>query len=279
MFLFLLLCAGADAQTKQDEFIFRVDNFPARHDWNYATDPNETGHLTYSSGSEYFLLSDSHDDLFLDSLVEVSGDTIEYRSHWSLDPIKHLTVVFDPAPKRIRSLEYYVDSNVYGETNQTYYIHIENVDVVETPFTFECTLKGNDILAHNFLDSNRHYLFTQSGGQSWEDIGKTRDTVLSSSEVYFSLPKPHLLSVSRGNDLARGQLLLYPQPARNRLYVISSIELRPSSIIISDMLGRPVPTISIKGDIKDLEIDITSLSPGIYWLRAGGEMLKFVVAR
>jgi hypothetical protein len=45
------------------------------------------------------------------------------------------------------------------------------------------------------------------------------------------------------------------------------------------MLGRTIGKYSANSTNDILQMDVSAIPPGIYWLRAGGEMRKFVIQR
>ena len=68
---------------------------------------------------------------------------------------------------------------------------------------------------------------------------------------------------------------VYPNPARDRVYVDLGDEFRNTSIQLFNMQGKLLHQEIPSNNLT--EISVTSLSPGIYFLRAGTRSKKFVV--
>jgi hypothetical protein len=75
---------------------------------------------------------------------------------------------------------------------------------------------------------------------------------------------------------AAARLQIYPQPAGNLLTVSFPGSMdAPSSVVINDLEGRVLRSIPVVGRTS-FAIDISSLPPGMYWMRAGSAAAHFV---
>jgi hypothetical protein len=75
-----------------------------------------------------------------------------------------------------------------------------------------------------------------------------------------------------------GGINLYPNPSRNVLYVeLLDAKLLNENLELIDMHGRVVKT--LRADQAKLEINTTELSSGIYTLKIGARLIKFVVEK
>jgi hypothetical protein len=83
-------------------------------------------------------------------------------------------------------------------------------------------------------------------------------------------------------QLSQSHFTLYPNPAGKELK-IKNAELRVKEVVIYDLFGRRVllskdgrQKSEVGGRKSEMTINISSLSPGIYLLKAGNEIRKFV---
>lgn len=71
------------------------------------------------------------------------------------------------------------------------------------------------------------------------------------------------------------RLLAYPNPSKNRLYVKGLTATAP--VLIFDIFGKEITQVSIKNNSDNLvEIDISPLRKGVYFLQSDGLQLKFI---
>jgi hypothetical protein len=71
------------------------------------------------------------------------------------------------------------------------------------------------------------------------------------------------------------RLMLYPQPAKDRLTIVFPKSKSPSSsLVIYNINARALVVLPVTG--KNMSIDIAALPAGIYWLRTGEVMASFV---
>ena len=75
------------------------------------------------------------------------------------------------------------------------------------------------------------------------------------------------------NDIKQAEIKVYPSPAEKYIYVDSD-SWNKSDIIITNILGQVVKDISFEG-IRT-SIDVADLKSGIYFVKSGDSVVKFV---
>ncbi|HQE11777.1 MAG TPA: T9SS type A sorting domain-containing protein [Flavipsychrobacter sp.] len=81
-------------------------------------------------------------------------------------------------------------------------------------------------------------------------------------------PKPDPVGVK---EVSNSQITIYPNPTKGYLY-LSSTPRPNTAFSITDITGRQL----LQGVVKDNSISVQSLQPGLYLLRIGTEVLRFV---
>lgn len=278
LFILCLACITVSAQAQQTTFTLRIDSLPCLHTYYYQTDPNETGHLTYSSDTIPDILDHSFEAIFDDQNAQRTGDTLIFRSKKFVYPNKYLTVIFDILPKHIKSIEYGEVVSDGSEQKETHYFKIDNPLLIETAFAFESSLEGTQILDHAVRDSNYKYLYVQSGNQSWTDIFDFRDSVIPASQVFFSLSKSPLLSTYSSQDTQKRTIEVFPNPTTGTLFVSIPESDLGNEVVLTDLLGKVRLSVP-KGENDVLQVDVTALTSGMYWLRLGSQTQKIIVQK
>lgn len=96
-------------------------------------------------------------------------------------------------------------------------------------------------------------------------------TTGNSGLIHIYNPDPNY-SISTGiNSLTKNVISIYPNPASDVLNIKSESSLTNIEYTISDYTGRTLKA----GELQD-KIDISWLKPGIYFLTAEGETIKFI---
>ncbi len=85
------------------------------------------------------------------------------------------------------------------------------------------------------------------------------------------------------NDLQSANILVYPSPANNVLFVeASGYKSLPLQVTLTDLLGRDIISKQINSKQVKEEFDVTNLKNGIYFITlsndAGSKSIKFVVS-
>jgi hypothetical protein len=75
-------------------------------------------------------------------------------------------------------------------------------------------------------------------------------------------------------------LKLFPNPAKTQINLFSTTNLKGSTIIISDAIGRTIQVNRINEDNKELLLDLQSFESGVYFLQIqkpeGKVTLRFI---
>lgn len=197
--------------------------------------------------------------------------------------------------------------NITGVVTQTYTLVIRNgacfkdtsltihVDTMPTfrfkADTFLCQGQGTTIFAFNPKSYGYRYLWSN---------GSTTDSLVTgplyTSQLYYVtiskgacvkdsseiIVKVHECNTGIENYTDALQIKVFPDPVDSRLLLQSSLPFEKSNIlIITDMMGRKVYSESIGTlEANQLEINVSSLAPGIYFLQLqtnkGTVVAKFI---
>lgn len=76
------------------------------------------------------------------------------------------------------------------------------------------------------------------------------------------------------NDLVKNTLFAYPNPVKDKLFVI--INSNSNILEISNVLGKIIDKQIVQDNQTELSIDVTSLSSGVYFIKNGTEIAKFI---
>jgi len=79
------------------------------------------------------------------------------------------------------------------------------------------------------------------------------------------------IGVSGVDEVINSRLSLYPNPSKDYLY-LSTTPSPNTAYTITDITGRQL----LQGVVKDNLISVQALQPGLYLLRIGTEVLRFV---
>lgn len=272
-----IACIISSARAQQTMFNLRVDSLPSLHRSYYLTDPNQTGHLTHKDDTVTDVFNKTFGANFFNEYASRNGDTVVFRTKEFTYPSKYLEMVLDTIPLYIKSMKYSEIVFNVGDHVETYYLKIDNIQLQETGFAFECIIDGAQILEHSVRDSNYNYVSIISGNQSWTDIYEFADSVTSASRIYFLIGKSSLLSTHPSPTQENENLHVYPNPTTGTLFV-SLPEQRGSEVVFMDVLGRTLFSLPAR-ETGTLQLDLSSLTSGIYWLRVGSEMQKIIIQR
>ena len=276
----LCFCSFAHAQGATS-FTLEIDSLPGLHIWNNNVDPNETGKLTNEQGSENMYIFSQNDMLCENKKTTHSGDTVIFTNkiQSSTEPSGTLTLIFD-GHDHLRKFEFtMVTYNNYD--HQIYYLfRAEDIQMIETPDAFQWQLTGDEILKHNIFDTSYEYKYYLSGGQSFAGIYVSKkDSIVAGSSVFFTITKDFLQNLGVSTNQGKNTLSLYPTPVATVLTVDVPNSMEVKTISVLDILGRSMISSPIDRMNNKLEMNVSSLPPGIYYLRAGDQMQKFVIQR
>lgn len=128
---------------------------------------------------------------------------------------------------------------------------------------------------YNFLQTNKvyereslvysNYLFDS------EDLSYSLtwlENRLEFLDIYFG----NILSINKEGSLAKNDLIIYPNPATDRVYISSSFFLIGNNFKIYNNLGQ----VMIEGVIADNNISVERLKKGFYFIITGNSLQKFI---
>ena len=183
---------------------------------------------------------------------------------------------------------YLVFDSITNVVDTFNYFVLGNSD--EESFAFSKGELGEDLnkleisLDQDALISSRFYYlksdqYNYSGGGIHRSSTHFRRTVPTS---YFTVTfyKHATISLVGANSTANNDFTINPNPTNKKISIslpkdqISELEVR-----VFDVLGKEVSIIHISHSTFPLDLDVSSLPPGIYYLRAGNQMEKFVIQR
>jgi hypothetical protein len=97
------------------------------------------------------------------------------------------------------------------------------------------------------------------------------DSGFISSESFIVTDSSNICSPLAVNEISKGRIIVYPNPARNQLYVRLTEDL---PVDIYDITGRQIMHLAPQHD--QFMIDVSTLTNGVYILRAGKYSLSFI---
>jgi spore coat protein H len=128
---------------------------------------------------------------------------------------------------------------------------------------------------YNFLQTNKiyereslvysNYLFDN------EDLSYTL-TWLENRLEYLDIYFREFLSINEGGSLVKTEIIIYPNPATDRIYISSSISLPGTNFKIYNNLGQLV----LDGIIDDNNISVEKLKKGFYFIVIDSSSQKFI---
>lgn len=279
-YIFLLFCAvgwqlfaKSEVYAQIDSVMIEIKSIPTRHSWDYTNYNNING-SEHSTGSDTTRYGITQRAFLFDSLSR-SADTIFYyqRNRGGAS----LTIVYDNIQSQFRYLRFNYSNIGYLGLGDGFGISLSNVSVIETASAFELALFGSELSSHNFSFGAHHGDMAAPMSphiDSWNSLGYTD----SLSSISILMTKTTILAV-HPSPQAKGLVTLTPQPASRFINVDFPLTYSIAAITIFDLLGRIVMSDPISPGTQHMRLDASSLPPGIYYLRAGNQMQKFVIQR
>jgi hypothetical protein len=77
------------------------------------------------------------------------------------------------------------------------------------------------------------------------------------------------------NNFNNNEFTIYPNPTNNILNIVLSENISVNKIIIYDLTGKEIKSVSIKINSKDIQTDVSSLPKGIYLLTLQSDKMKY----
>jgi hypothetical protein len=215
---------------------------------------------------------------------QVKGDTLTlaYDSlSMTYDTLSEATsyiqIIFDPTTtNRVNTLFLYDHRYTdYYSNPSSEEFRLDSVQFIEDGNTYSIELIGEKIDEAHFTCSQSYTTRGTHGSTETNTIEYENYIPPTKVSVTFFKTKVQTVPINRQQSFTITHI--YPNPASNILTISSADQVQ--NFEFYDLLGRhlQVPVISEAG--AEFSFNTSSLSAGIYWLRAGNEMQKFVIAR
>lgn len=161
-------------------------------------------------------------------------------------------------------------------------------------FTVACAIKGEYIITANFQEG---IFFSSDNGEHWLKKSKgfekldIREILISENNIYavtygegiFRTTFDEIMSVDDDNFSEDNKIRIYPNPATSTI-TLTGVPVGIDECRIYDVLGNRIHQPSHSGSDTPqaeylMKIDVSSLPPGVYFVRFGNLVQKFVVVR
>lgn len=185
-----------------------------------------------------------------------------------------IIMIYDSVTKTIDSL---VFQEVFGDRygGEHTYMTFSNVSYKEDFISFELIFDSTDLKKSFFsYYQNIHGFAGQGSFYSWTYT--YLPIFLASTSVTISFKKHIAVNSVKRNFTNVANLSLFPSPVNSSL----NIHLQnpdDNQLIITDLLGRKMLTRQIGDGEEDISVNIASLLKGVYWVRVGSRIQKFIV--
>ncbi|GAB4208045.1 MAG: hypothetical protein Fur0023_19310 [Bacteroidia bacterium] len=97
----------------------------------------------------------------------------------------------------------------------------------------------------------------------------------------FNFDGSHINTITLGvNTLNEQKISIYPNPAKETVFISNANNLPLHKIIVTDILGKNVITMDINDNRKNIELSVGNLNPGVYFIKIikdnGIQTIKFI---
>ncbi|MBO4738244.1 MAG: T9SS type A sorting domain-containing protein, partial [Bacteroidales bacterium] len=187
------------------------------------------------------------------------GDTIQ--EGWLISPKLAIPNTSNQVTLTFKSFELYEGDYTYEGVWVTTGITLGSMREVWTPANVSASWKTITVDLSAYKGQNIYIGFKYSGedGHNWyiDDINVAEKSSTAIADA----------------DATKAQVSVYPNPAKNMLYVNGIAENSTKMVEIFDMTGRKVKQ---QPATENMSIDIADLAKGVYVLSAGYQKIKFV---
>jgi hypothetical protein len=208
------------------------------------------------------------------------GDTIFYFKDVSCE---NLRLIYDSTTEKVLAFLYHQFCWDIDKDGAYIYlakdIEFHSISLVTTNDSAAGLLKFNEINFPLLIkdDSFTYHAWGHSETRTDNDYaynGILLDSSSSISVKFYNSQKQKVFYEQKPEKY----LSISPNPANERVIVYHHPSVKIENAVF-DSFGRRVNVTISRTDDTSFSIDILELKSGIYWLRAGGEMRKFVIAR
>ena len=222
---------------------------------HYLREDQTTGRLYVrtSSDTEEFIVSDMS--------LKV-GDSIRLCDYdgWPMPFLWECLVYNDDIPYAVVDSVYYADGLKHIHTSVMFHavgsdVNLEFIEGIGSNLT--------PILNYDFYSTQGMYsvMLCYENETYWKHF-----PVFGSNDICVVVP-------TGINDIKQAEIKVYPSPAEKCIYVDFD-SWNKSDIIITNILGQVVKDISFEG--TRTSIDVADLKSGIYFVKSGDSVVKFV---
>jgi hypothetical protein len=212
--------------------------------------------------------------------AESSYASANYRYIWKSDSNNYVLQQGPPWPP-IEIINNVEDSTIFEFT-----FHIDSAshvrawivagkDSSQFPYVLNCPPKVRRVQTslYFYSDSKGFYKDTSFPAELKVVIKNStkNDTLILGSRLYFNAVPLQSVIVQKPLDFS-----IFPNPAQNEILVKNPAS---SSIEIFDLLGRAVVSQTIHDGTDQIEVDISNLREGCYWVRSGAAVQKLLISR
>jgi hypothetical protein len=264
----IVLLWGERIFAQKDTFTFTIKNLPVSDSWTHIDGRDFRGPTSYASGIDtIWNFSRTFVDVF-DSSFYSAGRLLFLKGLEG----GTLNIKFDKLTEKFDSLAYHQDDRGGDEIS----FSLQNTDALEQFQNIIGALNKDSFQSFAFEEHSFLYIIFNSQpyldhSDSYLSLGVFTDSTI----ISFSITKQKLLGVK--NLPIEIPFRVFPDPASNAISFQFENEAQ-NKITIFDLLGRNILSQTFQPG-ETATLDISSLTPGIYYVRSGSRMEKLVVAR
>jgi hypothetical protein len=213
-----------------------------------------------TTGRLYLRTSSDTEEVIVSDMSLKVGDSIRL---WDYDgwPMPFVRVVYDDdIPYAVVDSVYYADGLKHIHTSAMFDapgpdVNLEFIEGIGSNLT--------PILNYDFYSTEGMYcvILCYENETYWQHY------------PFLGLIDTCFMEVVGINDIKQAEIKVYPSPAEKYIYVDSD-SWNKSEIIITNILGQVVKDISFEG--TRTSIDVADLKSGIYFVKSGDSVVKFV---
>ena len=213
------------------------------------------------------------ESLMLDTLV------LKSNGNWPSDVGGTITMIYDSLSSVVDSFNYLLFGSFGIQGGSSEELHFNRSQLTVSSNTFDISLDSLGLTVAKFFyryyGSGKDGTGPSQGSASRDFTGKIYATSRLSVHYYKNIPVSSVNLISSKNS----DFTIFPNPASKTLSVVLPAAKNIAFTEIFDILGRKILSAQNREFVSPMQINISSLPPGIYYLRAGNQMQKFVIQR
>ncbi len=191
--------------------------------------------------------------------------------------LKKIRLIYDSLTNQLISFQYdYVFASLQ-DANDSESFRLTNTALISFDSTLEINLDRQGLVSQNFTYHKVRFGMYSGGGRIQETY--TYSSTITSSHLSIVFYKHIPVSSVNSQLTEENRIQVFPNPSSKTLSVVLVGPNSKTSIDVFDILGGKLFSNEyIKSD-SPCDVDVSSLPSGIYYLRAGNQMQKFVIHR